>query len=161
MSNANETLGTLIARREKLEGEASEQLGRFLFAFSRLEHAVFLVMASLERSGELQVSRHPFLAGRLEALCTYVKNRSTLCAEDGAAYLEWIARASALRTSRNELIHGRWIVEPQRNAVLNVVEAEGGQAHTTEHSIESLKVLVQRPAELHRELTALLVRAPI
>ena len=37
-----ETLGTLIARREQLEGEASHCLGRFLFAFSRLEHAIFL-----------------------------------------------------------------------------------------------------------------------
>ena len=38
-----------------------------------------------------------------------------------ASHLAWIAEATALRAQRNQLVHGRWAIDPHRGMARNLV----------------------------------------
>jgi hypothetical protein len=70
------------------------------------------------------------------------------------AYIEWIDRAHTSRLKRNQLVHGRWGVDPLQGQVINVIglptSPEQSELRYSLTDLESvLKELMQLRAKLH------------
>ena len=119
------TLRELIARREQLEVSAAQVLGQMLFEFSRLDMALGLCAVWVDEGQRLE-ELNPRVADmnfhkRLKFVGGAVEARFDVGGEADRKYGAWISRAQAMRVQRNELVHGRWGVEPNTNQVVNIL----------------------------------------
>lgn len=130
-----------------------------LFAFGRLEFALGLWVANIAQiSYRAAASFH----GRLREL----ERAVDLCCADGspakAAYKEWIARAQAVRNTRNQLIHGRWGVDPESEHVINVLASQDcSEQREIRYTLEALAAVVESTVALHSDLGKLQMRWPL
>jgi hypothetical protein len=160
------TAGELWARREALETAGATLLGKMLFAFARIDVNLGLCLVWVDSGTRIesltrQVSEWSF-SRRLECLEAAV-NRILPDGHAGRnAYVEWIARAQALRQTRNELVHGRWGVDPAQEKVLNVVGLPTSpDQREIGYTLEDLEAMLREMEDLQTVLVKLRKRWPL
>ena len=162
----NLTAGEVSRIQEQLEAEAATLLGRFLFSFSRLDHNVGLLVASAERvQGRAQeadqVANFNFHK-RLDYLAGHIQQSTSMPTVAKDAYSDWLQAAHVARSRRNELVHGRWGVEPYKGKVLNIVGlASSNEQRAVEYSIDELRHIISELDKLQQQLYQLGKRWPI
>lgn len=119
------TAGQVLEAREQLEQSAATLLGKMLFEFSRLDVNLGLCVVWIDNGRRLeeltkQVADFSFHK-KLDFLSQYVEGNLPKGSKRHTAYSEWIARAHASRVKRNQLVHGRWGVDPTHGHVINVI----------------------------------------
>ena len=151
------TAGDVWRIQEELEGEAASALGRLMFAFSRLDTNVGLLVASIERiqgkevpaENVAQLTFHK----RLDRFATFLEREVSLPSAAHDAYVEWIAAAHRARIQRNEFVHGRWGVDPYKRAVLNTVGlSSSNEQRTVQYTLPELQAVVAEIEELQARL---------
>jgi hypothetical protein len=123
---AKDWTGIEIERaRQGLEDASALILGRMIFAFSRLEMVLGLALvwsdggAQLDRLSKLiaDFSFHKKLDFLQQCVDAKYKGEN----EPSSLYAKWLEHAHLVRITRNELVHGRWGIEPMKNQVINVI----------------------------------------
>ncbi len=160
------TAGEIWARGDALEKDAASLLGHMLFEFSRLDVNLGLCLVwtdggakidSLTKSVEAQN-----LKSKLDDLSKHVIAKLPIGSEGRSAYETWIRRTHTARQQRNNLVHGRWGVEPQKNKVINVIGLPTSDAQQTiEYSLEELAEVNCELGDLQRELSRLRENWPL
>lgn len=119
------TAGQLWARGEDLEQSAATLLGKMLFEYSRLDVALGLCLVWSGEGRQIEALTEKIGAfsfhKRLDFLEKLVGQSFVQGSKKHFAYLDWLKLAHATRAIRNQLVHGRWGVDPNRDVVLNVV----------------------------------------
>jgi hypothetical protein len=152
------TAGDIWRLQEQLERDASTVLGRAIFAFSRLDVNLGLMIASLLRlagnpNQALKVDEMNFHK-RLDFLGSYVQETPTLDPKASHALTSWLQGADALRVQRNQLVHGRWGVDPYKRTVLNIVGLPSSDTQRTiEYTLEELESFVAKTQGLDARLS--------
>jgi hypothetical protein len=160
------TAGELWARRTELETAAAQVLGNMQFEFSRLDMALGLCAVWVEGGQRLedlnpQVSSMTFHK-RLEFVDVAVEKRHVAKSKAYVAYKAWIARAHIARTTRNELVHGRWGVEPATYQVVNVLGLPtSSEQREVKYTLAELAELLQELRILQRDLYRLREQWPL
>jgi hypothetical protein len=138
------TANDLATRRKDLEQSAASALGKTLFAFSRLDMNLGLMLSwhlwSIGKEGQVKSVENMNFNTRLELLNQCIDGSATI--PDGAKVElnAWLAQAHAARAQRNELVHGRWASDPVKDKVLNIVGLPSSDAQRTiEYSIRELE----------------------
>ena len=119
------TVGEAMRVREELEQDAASALGRALLAFSRLDIALGLMVASALRS-EGHASRAERVGSmsfkeRLDQMQAFGERLATTSGEAANALRDWLSQAERARRIRNQLVHGRWDIDPHNRRALNIV----------------------------------------
>lgn len=150
--------GQILEAREGLEQAAAMVLGKMLFEFSRLDVNLGLCVVWVEGGQRLeeltkQVAEFTFHK-KLDLLNQFVEQFLPQGSKRHTAYTEWIARAHTLRLRRNQLVHGRWGVDPVQSQVINVIglptSSEQIEFRYTLGDLEGvLEELKQLQAKLH------------
>ena len=142
------TAGEIWRIHEKLERDAAYALGRTIFAFSSLDVNLGLMVASaLRQLGNIgkavRVDSLSFKA-RLDFVENYVATNSEIDPKAVSEIKVWVSQAHTARLQRNQLIHGRWVVDPFRGKALNIVGIPSSDAQQTiEYTIEELGAIGQ------------------
>ena len=162
----NLTGGELWRIRSELEATASSILGRLLFTFSRLDFNVSLLVSSIERVGgnetaaakATQLSFHE----RLARLALFFEREATLPDDARAAYGEWLLAMQEVRTQRNQLVHGRWDIDPNNRVVLNIMGPTSSlEERTIPYTLAALQAAVSKIEQLQGNLAQLRKQWPI
>jgi hypothetical protein len=152
------TAGELWKRREGLEEATANLLGRMLLGFGRLEFALGLCVRNIDGA---RADESAF-AGRLKALSRVVSEKCSPESELAKAYGAWIRRADSIRQLRNEMIHGRWGVDPHTMEVVNVIASpDCSEQREVRYAVAELEQLGAAVVELHTQLGRLQTRWPI
>lgn len=111
--------------RDRLEREAATLLGYMLFEYSRLDMELGLFLVWSNEGKELdkltkKLSDYNFHK-RLEFLQELVQTKYAGALKANAIYSNWLADAHETRSIRNQLVHGRWGVNPTHQQVVNVL----------------------------------------
>lgn len=143
--------------REALERDAALALGSALFAFSRLDMNVGLMVASIYRNTgrENQVPKADSMSFhvRLDFMEKYLAADPALDIDVLALMRDWLAQAHDARAERNKLVHGRWSADPHKGKVVNIVGLPSSDAQQTiEYTIEELNAFTERFSELGSRL---------
>lgn len=115
----------MSAARDELELAAATRLGQMLFEFARLDTSLGLCLVWSGEGRQLdmltkQVQDYSFHK-KLVLLKDLVDGAFKRGSEERSSYRKWLDDAHAMRTKRNELVHGRWGIDPCRNQVFNVI----------------------------------------
>ena len=151
------TAGEIWQLREQLERDAASLLGGALFAFSRLDAHVGLVVAAIMRvtGKEDQVPKVDALSfhKRLAFVERFIAESTEVETSGRAAMTSWLADAHSIRTQRNQLIHGRWDVDPYKRKILNLVGQHDSTAQQTiEYTLEDLQAFIEGARALQSKL---------
>ena len=155
----NELTGADIWRiRETLERDAALALGSALFAFSRLDMNVGLMVASIYRNTgrEDQVPKADSMSFhvRLEFIEQYLAADSALDSRALSLMRDWLAQAHDARAERNKMVHGRWSADPHKGKAVNIVGLPSSDAQQTiEYTIEELNAVTTRFSDLGSRLS--------
>lgn len=162
-----EWTGIEIQRAQQgLEQAAAVVLGRMLFEFARLDMALGLALVWADGGKQLdkrtkEVTDLSFHK-RLDLLQTLV---APLYAAEHSArvlYDAWLKEAHSVRLKRNELVHGRWGVDPIRDQVFNVIGLPTSSTQEAKgYSITELKDVVTQMEQLQHRLSALRTEWPV
>src|SRR5438445_514334 len=95
------------------------------FEFSRLDVALGLCAVWVENGRRLR-ELTPKIAEltfhkKLEFVSQTVEAAAPKVAAGAAAYQKWLQDADRARLKRNELVHGRWGIDPLNEKVVNVI----------------------------------------
>jgi hypothetical protein len=153
--------GIQIAEREQaLEAATASALGRLLFEFSRLDMNLGLCLVWVGGGGQLQsltekVDEFGF-SKRLEALEKRVEAFLPAGSKGRMEYGNWLRRAHEMRRIRNELVHGRWTVDPRKYEAVNIVglPTSPGQREIR-YSLTALESIVAQVKDLGTVLNKL------
>jgi hypothetical protein len=108
-----------------------------------------------------QVAEIPFHK-RLDFVEKAVFSRFSSESRAGSAYRAWIRRANAARLNRNELVHGRWGVEPASNRMVNVLGLPtSADQREVRYTIAALDQRLAEPRSLQADLYALRKQWPL
>lgn len=152
------TAGELWKRREDLEEATANLLGKILLGFGRLEFALGLCVRNIDSASTDEAA----FAGRLKALSRVVAAKCSPKSESAQAYGAWIARADTIRQVRNEMIHGRWGMDPHTIEVVNVLaSADCSEQREVRYALSELAELATTIVELHTLLGKLQTRWPL
>jgi hypothetical protein len=115
----------LSAAQAELELAAATRLGQMLFEFARLDTSLGLCLVWSGEGRQVgvltkQVADYSFHK-KLVLLKDLVDEAFEHGSREHSAYIEWLDDAHAMRTKRNQLVHGRWGTDPRRNQVFNVI----------------------------------------
>lgn len=156
----------IMAARESLESGAAKLLGRMLFEFSRLDVSLGLCLVWVENGKNLEkltkkVEAEGF-AARLARLEKQVNKATASESEARAAYLQWISSARHIRLTRNDLVHGRWGVEPIKGQIVNVVGLPTSlNQRSIEYSLAELEQVLTEIVQVQKTLSTLRSRWPL
>lgn len=160
------TAGEQWAKREKLENESALLLGHMLFEFSRLDMNLGLALvwvnggARIEQVTELVESMN--LKKKLDDLTKHVQAKLPSQSKRRRAYEAWIDQANAIRQLRNNLVHGRWGIDPNKNKVVNIIGLPTSEnQRATEYSVDDLRAINQQLQRLQHELNQLRENWPL
>lgn len=160
------TAGELWAWRDALEAEAASQLGHMLFGFSHLDVNLGLCLVWVNDGSNLEsltkaVADKNFKA-KLVDLAKHVAAKWPVGSKKRRAWDAWLARADAMRGRRNQLVHGRWGIEPHKSKVVNIVGLPTGDDQlSTEYSLEELAAVNEELRALLKELGRLRFQWPV
>ena len=137
-----------------------------IFEFSRLDFALglLLVWSGQGRQLEEQTSKVEDLgfSKKLEYLDELVRAKYGKLGAAQSPYAQWLEDADSVRQLRNELVHGRWGVEPTKNRVINIIGLPTSPDQTTkEYAIADLKRILERMVELQHRLAILRSQSPL
>lgn len=160
------TIGELWARREAVETAGATLLGRFLFEFARVDVNLGLCLVWLDAGAKIETLTNQVtdlaFSKRLECLEEAVNRRLAAGHAGRKAYGEWIARAHAMRKIRNELVHGRWGVDPIQEMVVNVVGLPTSPAQrSVGYRLSELENMLRELRDLEKTLASLRERWPL
>ena len=152
--------------KQGLEQASATVLGRMIFEFSRLDFALglLLVWSGQGRQLEEQTSKVEDLgfSKKLEYLDELVRAKYGKLGAAQSPYAQWLEDADSVRQLRNELVHGRWGVEPTKNRVINIIGLPTSPDQTTkEYAIADLKRILERMVELQHRLAILRSQSPL
>ncbi|NOU20412.1 MAG: hypothetical protein HOO93_01245 [Methyloglobulus sp.] len=149
----------LMERSAQLEVGAAQLLGQMQFEFARLDICVGLCAVWVDDGKNLNeltpkveaMSFHKKLEFVEDAVERRVRNPSPTY----AGYQAWFARAHAARLQRNELVHGRWGIDPMTNQVLNILglPTSDGQRERR-YSLAELETVLAELKDLQYERTS-------
>lgn len=136
-----------------------------IFEFSRLDMNLGLTVVWLNGGNDIPgrtktATGMPFNS-RLRTIGDAVAKTHPIGSKRRKAWDDWIERAHAARLKRNDLIHGRWGVEPQRQVVTNVIGLPTGEQRETAYRIEDLEGFVAELRKLHGDLWPLREKWPV
>jgi hypothetical protein len=159
------TAGEQWARQDALEAAAASLLGHMLFEFSRIDVNLGLSLVCVDGGARLE-SLTPKVAdlmlhGKLLQLSGHVEAKLPPGSKGRGAYERWIERMHAVRLQRNQLVHGRWGIEPHKNKVVNVIGLPTGAQQAVEYSIDDLAAVNDELRALQLELRRLRDRWPL
>ena len=153
-------------RRSELENEAAKLLGQMLFAFSRLDMNLGLCLVwvgggvELERRTEIIASYN--INAKLNELDREVDARFPSDSDGYRAYKSWLDRAHKIRLQRNELVHGRWGVDPVINRIVNIQGLPtSGSQKTEEYDLDGLASVNGELGWLEAELSRIRRQWPL
>ncbi|MBB3182289.1 hypothetical protein [Variovorax sp. Sphag1AA] len=159
------TGGELWALRERLEAESASLLGHMLFGLSRIEVNLGLALVWVNDGRELEDLTKKIavlnLNEKLARLEREVATKHPPGSRRRAAYDAWIARMHKVRAQRNQMVHGRWGVEPRQNVVVNIVGLPTGDQQVVEYTIAELAAVNEELKALDLELRGLRERWPV
>jgi hypothetical protein len=153
-------------RRDALEQGVATLLGRMLFEFSRLDVNLGLCVVWTDGGKRLkeltpQVAEFTFHK-KLDFLGEFVKAALPKGSKGQTAYIDWIQRAHASRVKRNQLVHGRWAVEPGWNYVANVVGLPtSSEQIESRYTLVDLESVLEELKQLQKRLSDLRERWPL
>lgn len=163
---ADLTVGEVWKRREVLERKGATLLGKLVFEFSRLDMNLGLCVVWVDGGSRIesltkQVSDWAF-SRRLDYLEAAVSRILPIDSPGRGAYLEWIGRARVVRTTRNELVHGRWGIDGAGNRLVNVVGLPTSpDQREVGYTLGELAALVEEMKKLQHGLSKLVRRWPL
>jgi hypothetical protein len=151
--------------RQGLEQASSAILGRMIFEYSRLDMALGLMLVWANEGSQLE-GLTKSVAGftfhkKLEFLAELARTKYQTNQEAMGAHASWLAEAHALRGERNDLVHGRWGVDPMSNQVVNVVGLPTGEQVERRYTIPELKAVLVRMQHLQHQLSGLRAQWPV
>jgi len=152
--------------RESLEQGAAILLGKMLFEFSRLDVNLGLCVVWTDggkRIPELtkQIAEYTFHK-KLDFLSNFVEQALPRDSKRLVAYTEWIGHAHAARLQRNQLVHGRWGVDPIQQEVINVIGLPTSSEQIEyRYTLSDLENVLQELKELQTKLHKLREQWPI
>ena len=103
----------MVALRKAAERDLAELVGRFVFAYSRLETSIHLCVGWFDHGSALGARRKAERLGTAELLDLISRQVSVkLCSDQAGAeaYGEWVRKAHEMREVRNILVHSRCAV---------------------------------------------------
>lgn len=164
--NDDPTAGEVWKATEDLEAAAATLLGRLLFAFSRLDVALGLCVVWTDSGKQIDALTPKVTAltfnQRLDSLTLLVKSKFSDGSKKRAAWLEWIEQAHVARTRRNELIHGRWGVDPYTSEAINVIGLPTSpEQREVRYSLQALTDAVTEIGRLQTRLWQLREQRPV
>lgn len=161
------TAGQIWERQEQLEEEAAASLlGRMLFEFARLDVALGLCLVWIENGQKIealtaQVQSLSFHK-KLDLLKSNLEKSFSAGSKRHKAYDEWIEQAHVARLRRNELVHGRWGINPMQQKVVNVIGLPTSpEQREIEYSIEDLAEILLELQQLQLRLSKLRDQWPL
>ncbi len=158
--------GQVWEAREGLEQGAATVLGKMLFEFSRLDVNLGLCVVWTEGGQRLEeltkrVAEFTFHK-KLDFLNQFVEQSLPQGSKRHTAYTEWIARAHASRLRRNQLVHGRWGVDPMQSQVINVIGLPTSSEQTEfRYTLGDLEGMLEELKQLQAKLHELRERWPL
>ncbi|MES9943406.1 MAG: hypothetical protein ABW080_00425 [Candidatus Thiodiazotropha sp.] len=151
--------------RQGLEQTSATILGRMIFEFSRLDMNLGLMLAWAYEGSQLEkltkkVSGYSFHK-KLDYLKELSQSKYQANQEAMDAHAKWLTEAHEIRANRNDLVHGRWGVDPMNNQVVNIVGLPTGEQIKKSYSISELKAALNRLQQIQKELSSLRDRYPV
>lgn len=150
---------------EELEDAAATLLGRFMFAFSRLDVALGLCLVWLDGGKQIDALT-PIVTAltfnqKLDALTGSVKTRVADRSTRRVEWSQWIEQAHAARALRNQLTHGRWGVDPYTAEAFTVIGLPTSpEQREVRHSLQLLTDAVTDIGRLQARLEELRTPRP-
>ncbi|MEQ1621199.1 MAG: hypothetical protein ABL919_07305 [Methylococcales bacterium] len=160
------TLGEMMARKDALENEAAKLLGHMLFEFSRLDMNLGLCLVWVDGGTKLEsltkTVSDQCMSAKLVELSKHVDAKLPTGSNRHKAYQAWLARTNKVRQQRNELVHGRWGIDPYNNTVINVLGLPTLEAQrSVEYTVDELAAINDELRSLQRELSKLREQWPL
>ena len=156
----------LQEREARVEAEAALLLGRMQFEFSRLDVALGLCAVWTDEGVNLK-ELTPRIDGmsfhrKLEFIAAVVERRLKKGSLTYASYTDWIERTNAARILRNELVRGRWYIDPRTEEAVNIIglPTSDGQ-HEKRYSLPALARAVDTLRKLQNQLSKLRRQEPL
>ncbi|MDO8177022.1 MAG: hypothetical protein Q7T62_02145 [Undibacterium sp.] len=152
--------------KQGLEQAAAVALGQMLFEFARLDMALGLVLVWSDGGKQLDkltkavtdLSFHK----RLDLLHSFVATLYPVGNGARVLYDAWLKDAHSVRLVRNELVHGRWGVDPMKDQVFNVVGLPTSPNQQTKgYAVSELKDIVAQMGLLQHRLSVLRTEWPV
>lgn len=164
--NDDPTAGEVWKATADLEAAAATLLGRLLFAFSRLDVALGLCLVWTDSGKQIDALTPKVTAltfnQKLDSLTLLVKSKFSDGSKKRAAWVEWIEQAHVARTLRNELIHGRWGVDPYTSEAINVIGLPTSpEQREVRYSLQALTDAVTEIGRLQARLWQLREQRPV
>jgi hypothetical protein len=156
----------MSAARDELELAAATRLGQMLFEFARLDTSLGLCLVWSGEGRQLdmltkQVQDYSFNK-KLMLLKDLVDGAFETGSKEHSAYSEWLDDAHAMRITRNELVHGRWGIDPCRNQVFNVIGLPTSpDQRAVYYSVEGLQEQLEQLKNLQTRLHQLRDQAAV
>lgn len=145
---------------EDIEEHAAKEIGFIIFEFTRLDMELGLCLAWADEGKELK-SLTTKLAEknfhyRLILLEKLVSKKYEKDTAESIMYRDWIHKAHAVRTVRNQLVHGRWGFIPQDGCFANVIGLPtSAEQSETRYTIKQLNRVVKNIQNLRSKLNEL------
>lgn len=148
------------AEREWLEGEAASILGHMLFEYSRLDMELGMMVVWAGDGQQLDELTTKFNRSNFQKKLGFLKKQAAskyaTSPEALTAHTHWLDAADRVRKCRNNLVHGRWGIEPARQQVVNVVGLPTSPAQEViPYTIPALQVELDAVRSLRTGLAAL------
>ena len=149
------TAGDLHRLRAELEVQIASALGRIILRMSRLDTNLGLMVASINRlqgktASDASLSEKS-LHARLRVVRKFIGQSPELGPTARQAMTNWWKEVDAARSWRNQLIHGRWDIDPQRRVLLDLTGL--GEVHERgAYTMEDLDAFVATLERLNQDL---------
>lgn len=152
--------------REEPEDATATLLGRLLFEFARLDTATGLCMVWIGEGKRLEDLTGRAAAYSFHKKLKFISQHLEVALPPGSkphtGYVQWFRRADAVRVKRNQLVHGRWDVDPYRSQVINVVGVPTSPDQTEyRFTLAELQAVLDELKQLQTELSKLRKQWPL
>lgn len=148
-----------------MQAEAASLLGQMLFAFSYIDVNLGLCLAWMDSGANLEALSKSIegqsIHAKLETLSKQSAAKLPAGSKGRAAYERWIERVHAARVQRNQMVHGRWGIEPRSHKVVNVIGLPSGTQQSIDYTLAELTAFNDELRALERELGRLREHWPL
>lgn len=152
------------AARAALQRDAETLLGRFLFAFARLESALDLCLVWVSEGKDLDqrtidIEKQNF-SKKLELL--FADAQRSACEDSVRLYGKWLESAQTVRKRRNILVHGRLAVDVRYDGLTVTLSRATSTAPSSVHfNLKDLQRLIAECESLMHKLSDLRISHPL
>lgn len=162
----NMTGAEQLVRQKELENGAASALGFMLMEFSRLDMNLGLCLVWVDGGAELdrltKAVEDMSLKAKLDTLAGHVASKLPVGSKRHTAYTAWLDRSHKIRLWRNDLVHGRWGVDPHKGVVFNIIGLPTSpDQQSTEYVLPQLQAVTDELVSLQVELSRLRDQWPL